>query len=54
MQTMGKQTLNHQVSECCDVQQMPMFASFSLKPGTGLLIPKPSNVFVYLAINNKM
>ena len=38
MQTTGKQTLNHQVSECCSVQKMPMFASFSLKPRAGLLI----------------
>lgn len=51
MQTMGKQTLNHQVSECCSVQKMPMFASFSLKPRAGLLIPVPSNI--YLGINNK-
>ena len=29
MQTMGKQTLNHQVSEGFGVQKMPMFASFS-------------------------
>ena len=38
MQTMGKQTLNHQVSECRSIQKMTMFASFSLKPRAGLLI----------------
>lgn len=51
MQTMGKQTLNHQVSECCSVQKMPMSASFSLKSRTGLLIPIPP--CIYLATNNK-
>lgn len=52
MQTMGKQTLSHRVSECRGLQKMPMLVSFSLKPGAGLLIPVSPNT--YLATKNKM
>jgi hypothetical protein len=59
MQIMAKQTLNHQVSECHSTQKMPMFASFFLKPGIGLLILIYLSIYIcvymyiYLSIKNK-
>lgn len=53
MQTMGKQTLNLQVSECHNVQRMLCSPLFSLKSGTGHLISILPN-YIILAINSKM